>query len=75
MPLPADTASPPAPALILALDRAEVLTDLLRLIFLAAESLDDQDGAAIARAALIAGDHLADIRTAVQSGLDDMTAA
>ncbi|MCJ8140131.1 hypothetical protein [Falsirhodobacter halotolerans] len=83
MPLPPNitpvthtTTDRPVPrGLIHALDRGEALGDLLRLIVLAAETFGDPDGAAIARAALIAGDHLTEMQAAVERHLDDLSAA
>lgn len=63
----------PRAALVAACDQADALADLLWLTFLAGEGMTTRDGAAFARAALLALDHVAALREAL-SALEAATA-
>lgn len=55
----------PRAALVAACDQADALADLLWLTFLAGEGMTTRDGAAVARGALLALDHVAALREAL----------
>ena len=60
-----DVIAKPCTSLAAACDEADALADLLWLIFLAGEGVTSRDGAAFARAALLALDHIAVLREAL----------
>lgn len=60
-----DVIDTPRATLATACDEVDALADLLWLTFLAGEGMTTRDGAAIARAALLALDHVAALRKAL----------
>lgn len=60
-----DVTDTPRAALVAACDQADALADLLWLTFLAGEGMTTRDGAAFARATLLALNHVAVLREAL----------
>lgn len=60
-----DVIAKPCTSLAAACDEADALAEILWLVFLAAEGMTSRDGAALARAALLALDHVTALREAL----------
>lgn len=60
-----DVIDTPCASLATACDEVDALAELLWLTFLAGEGMTSRDGAAVARAALLALDHVAVLREAL----------
>ena len=60
-----DVIDTPRVTLATACDEVDALADLLWLVFLAGEGMTSRDGAAVARAALLALDHVTALREAL----------